>query len=174
MKIITLQTETWQNIKFIYMLWGPIPHHLLCPLSSPYFHYFSPLPCPTTPPLPLPTTTFTPITLLSPFNYHQSASITNPPLNYKCHCHSSLPPYQSPLPIVWWLPTIILPSHPPSFINWAYIQVLQPPLSITAATTTTTLLTLHYYHHLNLNMITITVLFLIYADKIVLIDNWNN
>ena len=82
MKIITPQTETWQNIKFIYMLWGPIPHHLLCPLSSPYFHYFSPLPCPTTPPLPLPTSTFTPTTLLSPFNYHQSASITHPPLNY--------------------------------------------------------------------------------------------
>ena len=71
----------------------------------------------------------------------------------------------------------------PSLIYKFSLHVgVTPPLSITAAIATRTLLTLHYYHHNHLSVLAIlqhdnkiiTILFLIYADKIVLIDNWKS
>ena len=64
---------------------SPLPTSLLLPSPMPYNSPSSPQL-----PLSLPQPFSTPL-----LNYHQSASITNPPLNYKCHCHSSLPPGQT-------------------------------------------------------------------------------
>ena len=67
----------------------PTPLPLPCE-SSPWFHFFSPLPCPTTPPpLPPPTTTFTPTTLLSPHHL--------PP---ECQYHQPSLELQMPLPLL--------------------------------------------------------------------------
>ena len=108
----------------------PSPMSYNSPSSPPNYHFHSHNPS-------------LPVQLPPECQYH------SPSLKLQCHCHSSLPPYQLPLPIVWWLPTILLPSHPPSFSNWVYMSVLQPPLSLTAATYTITFLTLHFYHHLS-------------------------